>query len=289
MEVLCYYLFRGVILAKSISNELTNKQFNNILVLERDLSKKNTSYYFCKCLKCGKIISKSKHSIIHGTNYSCGCLGYLDSDLKGKTFGPVKVLDFYKITPHKEKMWKCQCECGNICYKTSNQLTKGYALHCLECGHKITSLKTSKPKKHSQKLYECWINMKTRVTNKKQDTHNRYINRNIKMCDEWLKDYYIFEKWALENGYKDNLTIDRIDNNGNYCPENCRWVDRTIQANNRRTNVRLEYNNETKTMMEWSRELNIPYYYLQKFHKQKSMEEMVNGYKINSRHKRKSG
>lgn len=205
----------------------------------------------------------------------------------GKKYGKVKVIRFVEITSHKEKKWECLCECGDITYKTTNQLKKGYCLQCIKCGHIMSGIKKTKPKKYSKKLYECYVNMKTRTTNKKQDSHNRYINRNITMCKDWLDDYYAFEKWALENGYREDLTIDRIDNDGNYCPENCRWVDRKTQANNRRTNVRLEYNKQIKTMAEWSKELNIPYWKLQRYKNKYSLEEIVKNVS-NSRHKRES-
>ena len=177
-------------------------------------------------------------------------------------------------------------------YKKGNhinkiELTKGYVFRCIKCGIKAIALKNTKYKIYSKRLHECYVNMKTRVTNKKQDSYNRYVNRNISMCDEWFNDYSAFQKWALENGYQENLTLDRIDNNGNYCPENCRWVDRVIQANNRRTNVILEMNGIKDTMANWSKKLNIPYYILQRKHKNNSLEEIVDEYNNNPRYKRK--
>lgn len=213
---------------------------------------------------------------------------YTLKNFVGKKFGNVVVEDFDKINNHGEKCWKCRCDCGNYTFLTTNQLVKGYTKRCRKCGFKITGEKNSKPPKFSKRLYGCYVNMKTRVTNKKQDDYNRYINRGISMCSEWLNDYYSFEKWALENGYDENLTLDRIDNNGNYEPSNCRWVDRKTQANNRRTNVILEYNGEKDTMANWSKKLKIPYYYFQKNHKTKNMEEMVNGYNYRSRYQRKN-
>ena len=213
---------------------------------------------------------------------------YTIQNFVGKRFGNVIVEDFEKINNHHEKSWKCKCDCGNYTYLTTNQLIKGYVTRCRKCGNKIAGQKNSKQPKFSKRLYECYTNMKTRVTNEKQDDYNRYVNRGISMCDEWFNDYYSFEKWALENGYKDNLTIDRIDNNGNYEPSNCRWVDRKTQANNRRTNVILEYDNKKYTMANWSKKLNIPYWYLQMNHNNKTMEEMLYEYNNSSRHKRKS-
>ena len=77
------------------------------------------------------------------------------------------------------------------------------------------------------------------------------------ICDEWKNDYLEFKKWALANGYRDDLTIDRIDNDGNYCPQNCRWVDKFAQQNNKRNNHLLALNGETKTLSQWSRECGL--------------------------------
>lgn len=273
---------------RNVIYDITGKTFNNIQVLERDKSNtKHGTYYFCKCLLCGNVFSKDSYSIRHDTNYSCGCIKY-SLDLTGKKFNHLKVIKFIKVTNHNEKLWECKCDCGNVCYHTSNQLTKGYSKQCKKCGYKITAIKNAKPKKFSKKLVECYVNMKTRTTNKKQDKYNRYINRNITMCDEWLNDYYAFEKWALENGYQENLTIDRIDNNKGYSPDNCRWVDRIVQANNRRTNVCLEYNGKIKTMAQWSRELNIPYWKMQRYNQKKySVEKMIYEHNNHSRYKGK--
>lgn len=87
--------------------------------------------------------------------------------------------------------------------------------------------------------------------------YQRYGGRGIKMCDEWIKNPQSFYDWAMNNGYKEKLTIDRIDVNGNYEPSNCRWVTKEVQDNNRRTNKKLTYKGETKTLSQWSREYNV--------------------------------
>ena len=141
---------------------------------------------------------------------------------------------------------------------------------------------------HSKRLYECYRNMKTRCTNKKQDGNNRYINRGISMCAEWQNDYSVFQTWALSNGYSEDLTLDRIDNNGNYEPSNCRWVNRKEQANNRRTNLCLTYNGETDTMANWCKKFNLPYYYVQyRANKGISLEDILNEFNNGARRTRK--
>lgn len=100
--------------------------------------------------------------------------------------------------------------------------------------------------------------MKNRCYNKKLKEYKNYGGRGIKICDEWKNDFLVFYKWSIENGYSDNLTIDRIDVNGNYEPSNCRWATIEMQANNKTNNHFITYNNQTLTINQWARKLNIP-------------------------------
>lgn len=100
------------------------------------------------------------------------------------------------------------------------------------------------------KLYSVWKTMKYRCSNKNNHKYKNYGGRGIKVCDEW-KDYSLFKAWALSNGYRDNLTIDRVDVDGNYEPNNCRWVDMKTQQRNRSNNKLIEYKGETKCLSEW--------------------------------------
>lgn len=102
-------------------------------------------------------------------------------------------------------------------------------------------------------------NMKTRCTNPKYDKYKWYGGKGISVCDEWNDSYDAFEEWALSHGYTDDLTLDRINPDGNYCPENCRWVNRKAQANNRTSNRTLIYNGQSKTLKEWSEITGINY------------------------------
>lgn len=109
------------------------------------------------------------------------------------------------------------------------------------------------------RLYSIWVNMKARCNNKQGRDYHKYGGRGIQVCEEWQKDYTVFREWALAHGYQDNLTIDRIDNNGNYCPENCRWTTTKVQNNNQRSNILITYNNEIHTLQQWSEILSIKY------------------------------
>ena len=109
------------------------------------------------------------------------------------------------------------------------------------------------------RLYNIWFDMKRRCYQKQNKRWSKYGGRGIKVCDEWRNNFQAFFDWSLENGYADHLTIDRIDMNGHYTPENCRWADKFQQANNRSNNHYITYRGKTKTMMEWSKYLNMNY------------------------------
>lgn len=117
------------------------------------------------------------------------------------------------------------------------------------------------------RLYRTWCNMKGRCYRKTMKRYNMYGGRGIKVCDEWKKSFICFADWALTNGYQDNLTIDRIDVNGNYEPNNCRWVSNLEQQSNRTNNRFIKYKGETKTLSEWARLFNL---------KNKTLEKRIN-------------
>lgn len=116
--------------------------------------------------------------------------------------------------------------------------------------------------KHGQcatRLYHTWENMKKRCYNKNNNHYKWYGARGIAVCDEWKDDFQAFYDWSKNNGYNNNLTIDRIDNNGNYEPNNCRWVDMKQQQRNRRSNKNITINGETHCLVEWCEIYNMPY------------------------------
>ena len=96
--------------------------------------------------------------------------------------------------------------------------------------------------------------MKERCYNDRSEIYKYYGERGIRICDEWLNDFQTFYNWSISNGYTDELTIDRIDNDGNYEPSNCRWVDMKAQSRNKRNNVYVTYNNQTKILADWAKE-----------------------------------
>lgn len=157
-------------------------------------------------------------------------------------------------------VWKCKCDCGNIVYVPAVNLRNGRKRSC-GCLRKEMTRELGKRHTHGMahtRLYNTWHSMKTRCNPNAKTNSKIYSDRGIKVCSEW-QNFEPFMKWALENGYSDNLTIDRIDVNGDYCPENCRWITMSEQQLNKRTNVKIEHNGKTQTISEWSKETGLSF------------------------------
>lgn len=138
---------------------------------------------------------------------------------------------------------RCACECGNEIIDLLSKIKTGKKISC-GC---------TKERNKGTRLYSIWSGMKTRCYNPNATYYSEYGGRGIKMCDEWRNDFLSFKQWALNNGYQDDLTIDRLNNDKNYEPSNCRWATMETQGNNRRTNLIITYNEESHTLSEWSR------------------------------------
>lgn len=178
-------------------------------------------------------------------------------NLIGQRFGRLTVIDKAEKYKDGHTMWLCRCDCGNekaVLEKTlKNGKTKSCG--CLRTEMLINRL-TIHGLRHTR-IHNIWRGIKQRCYNSKRKSFVFYGGRGITMCDEWNNDFMSFYNWSMSNGYSDNLTIDRIDVNGNYEPNNCRWATKKEQMNNMRTNRLLTYNGETHTIAEWSDILNV--------------------------------
>lgn len=172
-------------------------------------------------------------------------------DKSGQRFGYLTVLERVPDI-NGETAWLCQCICGNTKVVKRRNLTRGYTK---SCGCRAFESKKTHGMRGTR-LYGIWSRMKRRCLNPKDDHYRNYGARGIGICIEWLA-FEPFKDWALSNGYEENLTIDRIDVNGNYCPENCRWVDIKTQENNKRNNHLIEYDGQTHNLTEWAELIGI--------------------------------
>lgn len=174
-------------------------------------------------------------------------------DLTGQRFGSLTAKKYVGAKDGDAK-WLCQCDCGNESIVYANNLKRGTTK---SCGCKRYNKVTIHGKSRTR-LYNIWGLIIERCTNGNNPSYKNYGGRGITMCDEWRNNFEEFRNWALANGYEENLTIDREDNDGNYEPSNCRWVTRSRQANNKRSNHLLTYDNETHTLTEWAKLTGIP-------------------------------
>lgn len=149
----------------------------------------------------------------------------------------------------KSLLWEFRCDCGNTKEIIVSKVVKGEIRSC-GCLHKISPAKTHG--ESTSKLYGVWCTMKNRCYNPNVDMYHNYGARGITVCDEWLHSYVNFRDWAYSHGYKEHLSIDRIDNNLGYSPSNCRWIPLSEQARNKRNTIYLTYNGETKRVQEWA-------------------------------------
>ena len=177
-------------------------------------------------------------------------------DLSGLRFGRLQVIklgDFYVDgCGTRRRKWICKCDCGNTCEVLSSPLKSG---RTKSCGCLIHESSNSTHNLSGTRLYRIWQAMKNRCFNSKCPYYKHYGGRGIAVCEEWKNNFEMFYEWAMANGYKEDLTIDRINNDGGYEPNNCRWATRKQQQLNRRNIKFLSFNGKTLTQKEWGLEL----------------------------------
>lgn len=261
------------------------KKFGELTIVRFDGYYKKNPKWVCSC-SCGREVSVFENSLKSGAKINCGDISH--SDYIGKRFGRLTVLPEYKSTGNARK-YLCKCDCGKYIYSTIGNLNSG---NTKSCGCLEKELLSKRNRTHGQsnsRIYNIWIKMIERCEKEYSPSYKKYGEKGIKVCEEW-HNFTSFFKWSMGNGYNDELTIDRINGTLGYSPENCRWATPQEQANNIKTNLRIEYNGEKKTLAEWSREFSIPYKVLyQRIHKYKWDFERAVTQKVKIVRKKDSG
>lgn len=193
-------------------------------------------------------------------------------DLTGQVFWNMTVLEYCGTNKRHRSLWRCKCKCGNEKVVVGSELKRGKTKSCGCMNETINGL-------YKSRLYRIHHMMKCRCYTESTTAYPIYGGRGIKICDEWLgkNGFMNFYKWAMKNGYEDNLSIDRIDVNGNYEPDNCRWATHKEQSNNTRSNHIIEFNGESLTVIQWARRLGLNHNTLYKrLRKGWTIEEALN-------------
>lgn len=237
--------------------DLTGKRFGKLTVIKQgeshiDLSGKPIIYWDCKC-DCGNTTSVRGVSLRSGRSKSCGCSQ--KKDISGQRFGRLVAIKPTDVRKGKgtDVFWLCNCDCGNKTLARCTDLVSG---HTKSCGCLLQEVydnpATTTHGMSKTRLYNTWCCMKARCENKNNTSYDIYGGKGVSVCDEWRTDFLNFYNWAYENGYNDDLSIDRIDGDGNYEPNNCRWATAKEQANNICTNRMITVDGVEHTSSEWS-------------------------------------
>lgn len=247
--------------------DLTGQKFGRLSVVreaEPRYNKKGEKihYWFCEC-ECGNKKDVEGKALREGSTVSCGCWRKekARANLIGKTFAYLTVIKEVGVNEEGSVVWLCECVCGNKHEVTSKYLLNGEVTSCGCRRREILKKQSQSSKTHGMsdcRIYSIWRAMKDRCNNPNNKSYEIYGGKGVTVCEEW-NVFENFYRWSIDNGYNNDLTIDRINSNGNYEPVNCRWVNRKIQGNNTSRNHCLTYKGETKTMSEWAEIFGIKY------------------------------
>lgn len=185
-------------------------------------------------------------------------LKWQKKDLTGQKFGKLTAIKPVGINKSGNTLWECRCDCGNSSIVINSNLTRGNSKSCGCTNSKRLIARNTSHGMCNTKIYVTWYSMLERCRRKTNTDYKHYGARGIKVCKEW-SDFNKFYEWAMANGYQKDLTIDRIDVNGNYEPLNCRWVTQLRQCNNKRNNLYLTIDGITASLADICRRYNVGY------------------------------
>ncbi len=217
------------------AEDLTGKRFGNLIAIKRVENKGRSTMWECQC-DCGNITVVSSGHLKEGATKSCGCLlSEKAVDISGRKFGKLTAIKPVGKNKRGQILWMCKCDCGSEYITAASSMLDG---NTTSCGCSRRKYKYIEHKR----IYHVWRTMIARCTNPNVKSYKNYGGRGITVCKEWQgkRGFENFFLWAMQNGYDENVdwgecTIDRINNDGNYEPSNCRWVDMKVQNNNKRS------------------------------------------------------
>lgn len=243
--------------------DLVGKTFGYLTVLQRYSDGDGKKKWLCKCI-CGREVVVIDGNLKTGNSIRCGnrdCPSKY-KDISNQRFGKLVAQEYLGLKQiskdgRRASCWLCKCDCGNTTEVTYHNLISGHTKSC-GCLHKEVVSKNSYRHGDSRTiLYRRYIGMKDRCYNQNATEYDQYGGRGIRVCDEWFNDYTSFKRWSLDNGFRKELSIDRINVNGNYEPKNCRWATTKEQAENRQNNHIVRYNGKEYILTRIASEHNI--------------------------------
>lgn len=244
-----------------------NQTFGMLTVIERGRTESGEAGWRCAC-ECGGEIVVRLSSLRLGRTKSCRCLERASRhrrrlNLNGRQFGRLTAIQQAR-TATGFPGWLCECDCGNRTVIRTSALHKGRVRSC-GCLRREDLIERSTThgalvgqSARAPRLYRIWGGMRQRCGDANSSSYGRYGALGVRVCSEW-SDFAAFHAWAMANGYRDDLTIDRIDSIGNYEPSNCRWATAVEQGNNTRRNRLVTFQGETRTVAEWAKVAGINY------------------------------
>jgi hypothetical protein len=239
----------------------TGQIYGHLTVIKEAPRNSERVRWLCRC-DCGQGIEVDGNRLHR--KQDCGCVPHSSLvDFTARRFGRLIAIN-REPNQNGRTMWLCSCDCGESTVVWAYSLIEGKIRSC-GCLRRETSIQIGSTSMlrhgfYNTRIYHIWEGMKRRCNSPKAIGFKNYGGRGINYCSEW-KEPEAFIEWAMENGYRNGLTLDRWpDNNGNYEPGNCRWVPTRVQARNKRNNVFLEVNGERKTVMDWAEELGVKYH-----------------------------
>lgn len=238
--------------------DITGQRFGRLTVVDV-AHRVGGVHWNCTC-DCGGVKVAHGPKLKQGQVRSCGCLTHDTTirksfDLTGHRFGSLVVQHLMpeRLGRKKERAWMCFCDCGNKRVVSTKNLRRGSTTSC-GCGY-VNPQKTHGMSRIPE--YSIWCSMRRRCTDPTNSRWHTHGGRGIKVCDRWLS----FENFITDMGHRParSLSIERVDNDGDYTPENCVWATDREQAENRRTTIQIEINGKVQSLKAWCRDLGLPY------------------------------